>query len=157
MERSKVGMVALALWVVTIAALAALWVTHRVGPRPTASAASALDARGPVPLRYEAREAVLAGMRGMMVSVHGVMLACAKGDTAAIRRAAAQSGAAMALGPGLTEVLPPEFVRLSDVAHRGFDAVAEAAGASKDTVAARMAAVTTTCVTCHATYRLVVE
>jgi hypothetical protein len=156
-ERAKLGTVALALWVVTIAALAALWVTHAVGPRPTPSAASALDARQPVRLRYEAREAVLAGMRGMMASVHGVMQACASGDTAAIRRAAAQSGAAMALGPGLAAVLPPEFVHLADVAHRGFDAVADVAGASKDTVAGRMAAVTTTCVSCHATYRLVVQ
>lgn len=154
MERSKVGTAAIALWVVTIAAAVVVWYTGRLAVRTRHEAASAVDARQPVTLPYEARQAVLTGMRGMMASVHGVMLSCARGDTAGIRRAARQSGMAMALGPGLTARLPEPFVRLADGAHRGFDAVADAAGASKDTVAARMAAVTTTCVSCHAAYRL---
>jgi hypothetical protein len=155
MERSKVGTAAIALWVVTIAAAVVVWYTGRLAVRAQREAASAVDAREPVALPYEAREAVLTGMRGMMASLHGVTLSCARGDTAGIRRAARQSGAAMALGPGLTARLPAGFVSLSETAHRGFDAVADAAGAPRDTVAARMAAVTTTCVSCHAAYRLV--
>jgi hypothetical protein len=157
MERSKIGTAAIALWVVTIAAAAAVWYAGRLAVGAHRAAASAVDARQPVALPYEAREAVLTGMRGMMASVHGVLLSCGRGDTAGIRRAAAQSGAAMAMGPGLTARLPVAFRRLADQAHRGFDAVADAVGAPKDTIAARMAAVTTTCVSCHAAYRLVVE
>jgi hypothetical protein len=157
MERSKMGTIAIALWVVTIAAAAAVWTTGRVGARLRSARASAADVRQPVVLPSDAREAVLSGMRGMMASLHGVMASCAKGDTAGIRRAAAQSGMAMALGPGRTARLPEEFARIAGQAHRGFDAVAEAAGMPKDTVAARMAAVTTTCVTCHAAYRMVTE
>ncbi len=154
MERSKVGTAAIALWIVTIAAAALVWYTGRVAADAHRSAASALDARAPLVLPYEAREAVLSGMRGMMASLHGVMISCARGDTEGIRRAARQSGAAMAAGPGLTARLPAAYLRLSDEAHRRFDAVADAAGAPKDTVAARMARVTTVCVTCHASFRL---
>lgn len=157
MERSKVGTAAIVLWVLTIAAAVAVWYTGRLAVRTKHEAASAVDARQPVALPYEARQAVLTGMRGMMASLHGVMVSCGRGDTAGIRRAASQSGAAMAMGPGLTARLPEAFVRLSEETHRGFDAVADAAGAPKDTVAARMAAVTTTCVSCHAAYRLAGE
>jgi cytochrome c556 len=157
MDKRRFGTIAFALWVVTIAVAAALWTTGRLGARLRDTHASASDVRQPVVLPYDAREAVLSGMREMTASLHGVMVSCAKGDTAGIRRAAAQSGMAMALGPGLTARLPEGFVRLADRAHRGFDAVAEAAGMPKDSVAARMAVVTTTCVTCHAAYRLVTE
>ncbi len=157
MERSKVGTAAIALWVVTIAAAAVVWYTGRVAVGAHRAAASAVDARQPIALPYEAREAILTGMRGMMASVHGVMLSCARGDTAGIDRAARQSGSAMAMGPGLTARLPAGFVRLADAVHRGFDAVADAAGQPKDTVAARLSAVTTGCVSCHASYRLVVQ
>jgi hypothetical protein len=157
MERSRTGTIAIALWVVTVAVVAAVWTTGRVGARLRGAGSTVADVRQPVVLPYDGREAVLSGMRGMMASLHGVMLSCAKGDTAGIRRAAAQSGMAMALGPGLTARLPEEFVRLATEAHRGFDGVADAVGQPKDTIAARMAAVTTTCVTCHAAYRLVTE
>jgi hypothetical protein len=155
MEHSRIATTAIVLWVVIVAAVAAVWTTGRVGARLRSARVSAADIRQPVMLPYDAREAVLGGMRGMMASLHGVMLSCATGDTAGIRRAAAQSGTAMAMGPGLTARLPEEFVRLATEAHRGFDAVAGAVGQPKDTIAARMAAVTTTCVTCHAAYRLV--
>jgi len=155
MHHARIGSAAIALWVVTVAGAAVVWYTGRVAVSAHREAAAALDVREPLALAPEAREAVLAGMRSMMASVHGVMVSCARGDSAGIGRAARQSGAAAALAPALAARLPQGFVRLTAEVRRRFDAVAEAAGAPKDTVAARMAAVTTACVSCHASYRLV--
>ncbi len=112
------------------------------------------DPRTAVALPDHAGDAVLAEMRTMLGSVHEVLRALPSGDSTAVRAAAARSGTAMAVDPELERLLPEEFLRLGLRTHAGFDTLARDAGAPRDTVLARLGAITSQCVTCHATYRI---
>lgn len=114
------------------------------------------DARTAVVLPPEARDAVLSEMRTMLGSLNGILVAATTSDTAAMRRAAATSGLAMAADPTLEKLLPEPFLRLGTSTHMQFDSLASAigAGAPRDTAIARLARLTGNCVSCHALYRL---
>ena len=90
----------------------------------------------------------------MLGSVHDVLRSLSSGDTAAVRMAAERSGTAMAVDPELERLLPEAFLRLGMRAHAGFDTLARDAGAPRDTAIARLSGITSSCVTCHATYRI---
>jgi hypothetical protein len=112
------------------------------------------DPRTAVVLPGHAADAVLAEMRTMLGSVHDVLRALPGGDSAAVREAAARSGVAMAVDPQLEELLPEEFALLGMRTHAEFDTLARHAAAPRDTVLARMSAITAHCVSCHAVYRI---
>ena len=148
MSGSRVALAALALWGATALAGAAVYVNQR-----RAVPASA-DSRTAVALPVHAADAVLAEMRTMLGSVHDVVRGLAAGDTLAMREAAARSGMAMAVDPELEGLLPEEFALAGMRTHAGFDTLALFAGASRDTVLARMGTITAHCVSCHAAYRI---
>jgi cytochrome c556 len=130
------------------------------GCRPTPRAGeSSTPARTPITLPGEAREAVLAEMRVLLGSLNGALEAASRRDTALLRAAAAAAGAATAADPELEALLPGPWLSLALQTHQGFDALASAAehpgGAAPDTVVAQLARITASCVSCHATYRLV--
>jgi cytochrome c556 len=126
--------------------------------RPTSGGGDS-DQRQPIPVPVAASETIRAEMRTMLGSVHRIVKASPAGDTAAMRRAAAQSGMAMAADPALEKLLPEGFLRLGMDTHRQFDELAAAIGTGmpRDSVTARLARVTGNCVSCHETYRLVVR
>lgn len=142
------AMIVLALWT----AANAVW-TVRAATRAPESA----DGRIAVPLPLEARDAVLAEMRLMLNSVQGVLAGAAQSDTAAIQRAAAASGLVMAADPALEQVLPEGFLQYGMATHRAFDSLAANASAGPAAAIEGLAAITGTCVTCHAAYRLEVR
>lgn len=92
----------------------------------------------------------------MLGSLNQLLAAGARGDTAAMRAAAARSGLANAADPALEQLLPKEFLHLGMSTHRQFDELAAAVqqGISADSVLARLGTLTSNCVACHATYRL---
>jgi len=117
------------------------------------------DTRTAIVLPAAGRDAVLAEMRAMLVSVNGVLSAATHSDTAAIRQAAAASGMAMAADPTFEKYLPPEFLKLGLNTHQQWDSLAAASRgpAARDTAIARLARLTSNCDGCHATYRLSVR
>jgi len=116
--------------------------------------AASLDSRTPVQLTAEQRNAVLVEMRTMLASVSGVVGATARSDSAGIRSAALASGTAAAADPALEKLLPEAWLQMATRTHAGFDSLAAAAAKGCDTVVARLAALSTNCVSCHAMYRL---
>lgn len=124
--------------------------------RPPAPEPSAGDTRQAIALPPEARNAVLSEMRTMLGSLNGILTGLATHDTAAIHRAAAASGLAMAADPALEKLLPDQFLTWGVQTHRQFDDLAAAAASdiTPDSVLARLSRITQLCVSCHATYRL---
>lgn len=117
------------------------------------------DDRQALVLPEQARTMVLREMRHMLEALHGVLNGAVTMEREAMAEAALSGGTRIAVDrdPAIVERLPEEFVRLGASTHRDFDALAEAirAGASRDSVLARMGAVTAKCVSCHAGYRIV--
>lgn len=148
MSGNRLALAALALWGATALAATAVYVNQR------RALPAAADARTAVVLPSHAADAVLAEMRTMLGSVHDILRAIAVGDSGLVQEAAARSGTAMALDPGLEPLLPEEFLQLGLRAHAGFDTVARHAGAPRDTLVARLGEITAHCVACHATYRV---
>ncbi len=92
----------------------------------------------------------------MLESLSWIMQGLVAGDLAMAQRAARASGAALTLDPNLEKKLPPPFLQLVQRTHKRFDGLADAikTGATRDAVLRRLAAITASCVSCHATYRL---
>jgi cytochrome c556 len=102
------------------------------------------------------REAILLEMRTMLQGVSDILHALVDNDLAKAEKAARASGMASAIDASFEKKLPTQFFQLGMRTHKRFDAVADAvkAGATRDTIMRRLAAVTASCVTCHATFRL---
>lgn len=124
--------------------------------QPTPSMHGSADTRELVALPVDGYDAVLAEMRVLLGSVNGVLGGLVTGDTAAMRAAAAASGTAEAADPVLAVLLPDGWKWLAERTHAGFDSLAVVLGGTvaRDTVIAKLAAVTPHCVSCHASYRL---
>lgn len=117
------------------------------------------DARETIVLPEQARRTVLHEMRQMLEALHGVLAASAEMDRERMAEEALSGGTRIAVDtdPAVAQRLPEEFIRLGTGTHRGFDDLAEAirAGASRDSVLARLGTLTSKCVACHASYRVV--
>lgn len=153
----RVAVAVLALWsVVNIALTVRLAVRGVDSAATNASAVTAVsaDGRTPIQLPIKERDAVLAEMRMMLGSVHGVIDGAARSDTSAIRVAAAASGMAMAADPALEHMLPKAFLQLGMATHGAFDSLAANASGGPSVAIKRLAGLTSTCVACHAAYRL---
>ena len=148
----RTAMIVLALWT----AANTVWTVRAVtrAPETATVTTESADGRTAVPLPIEARDAVLAEMRLMLSSVQGVLAGAAQSDTAAIQRAAAASGLVMAADPTLEKILPGGFLQYGMATHRAFDSLAANASAGPAAAIEGLAAITETCVTCHAAYRL---
>ncbi len=126
------------------------------GDVPSRGAQQGADTRERVRLIPAERDKILAEMRTMLESLSWIMQGLVAGDLAMAQRAARASGAALTLDPNLEKKLPPPFLQLVQRTHKRFDGLADAikTGATRDAVLRRLAAITASCVSCHATYRL---
>ncbi len=147
---SRLAILALALWIVTMAAAAHFFVYGTTVP--------ASDGRQAVLLTASERDAVLAEMRAMLEAVAGITGALALGDNAAVARSAKPVGMAATNGesPTVLAKLPLDMKTAGLNAHRGFDAIAGAAkdGATREALLGMLADQLTVCTSCHALYRL---
>jgi hypothetical protein len=116
------------------------------------------DTRQRLALPAAARDKVLAEMRLMLESIHGILRGVEARDPAAIEAAARPSGLAMAadMDPAMVQRLPAAFRELGMRTHRGFDELAERmrAGGTPDDAVRALGVITGNCVACHAVYRL---
>lgn len=121
------------------------------------SAATSTDTRTPIALPADAAEAVRSEMRTMLGSLHTLLASVPTGDTATMRRAARASGMSAAADTALEHLLPETFFTIGTGTHMQFDSLATAlaAGLPRDSVIGRLGRLTSNCVSCHATYRLV--
>jgi len=146
----KLGQVAILLWALTIGVAAVYFLrgtTHE-----------GIDQRRVVQLSPQEKDMVLGEMRQILVAVHGVLTGLSANDMPAVAKAAKSAGMSMAAdgSPELLAKLPIEFKALGLGLHRDFDQLSTDVdgGLGKDQVVARMAQITTKCVSCHAAYRL---
>jgi hypothetical protein len=150
MSTRILSVVAIGLWVVSAAVAAVFFVR---GQTRLAS-----DGRTAVLLAPDERDLVLSEMRGLLASVQGIVEALNAGDMKRVGEAARDSGMAAAadVNPALMAKLPLEFKELGFGMHRRFDELAAAAdsGASREQVLGSLSAQLSTCVGCHAGYRL---
>ncbi len=150
MSARVVAVVALGLWVITIAVGAFFFIRGRTVPLA--------DGRSEILLAPGERELVLKEMRGMLTSVQGVVGALRERDMKKVADAARTSGmAAMVdVSPQLMAKLPLDFKALGVSVHQSFDQLAAAAGKgiSSDDVLGRLSVQLSACVACHSRYRL---
>ena len=144
------SVVAIALWLVTIAGAAFFFVR---GQTRVAS-----DGRTAVLLASNERNLVLTEMRGMLAAVQGVVDGVNAGNMKQVAQAARASGMAAAadVDPALMAKLPLAFKELGFSVHKRFDEIATEtdAGASGEQVLASLSTQLSACVACHASYRI---
>lgn len=126
------------------------------GEQPPGAGRPGLDGRKQLDVPSDMQEAIRLEMRTMLGSLNDLLTASARGDTAAMRSAAARSGLATAVDPALEKLLPEEFLRMGMSTHRQFDELGTAVqkGVAAESVLAGLGRLTSNCVACHATYRL---
>jgi hypothetical protein len=145
------AVLAIGLWVVTIAVLGAMFVRGNTAPAP--------DGRTAIILTPAERDVVLAEMRGMLTAVRDVADGLAGNRRADVVRAAGDAGgAATHRAPvALLAKLPLEFKRMGMSLHAGFDELAAAAAAEQGeatgALLGRLTGQLNQCVACHQIYR----
>lgn len=150
MKSRTLSLIAIALWAATVVVVVTLFVRGQTTP--------STDGRKAIVLTAQEHDLVLMEMRGMLQSVQGVVNGLAGNDMAAVAKAARASGMAAAADttPALMAKLPLEFKQLGLSVHQGWDGMAQLAehGASADEILTRLDAQLSSCVGCHAGYRL---
>ncbi len=151
------------LCVVTLAALLLLTGCGPASKAPPTETGVSIDPRTPVALPPEAQQAVLHEMRQLLGAVGGGLAAAVTGDTLALLGALAPGGSAAAADPALEALLPAGWKVMAERVHGEFDSLATAVRrahghqALKDTVLARLAQLSSGCMSCHETYRITVQ
>lgn len=148
--RSKLALLAIGLWLFTIAVLGYFFV------RGWTSESS--DRRIAIHLAPAERDLVLGEMRQMLHSVHQFVTGLSAGDRKIMEQAARASGTEKAAdaNPAIMAKLPVEFRRQGMSVHGDFDALAVhvANGADQATLLREFTGITARCVGCHTSYRL---
>lgn len=146
----KIAFAAIALWIVTIAVLAVVFI------RGNGHMGS--DGRTVIRLHPAERDFVLAEMRGMLIAVKDISAALAMVDDDAAAKAARAAGGDSVGGVpvSLMTKLPVEFKHAGMTMHAGFDDFAAAAsrGESQRELTAKLSNLLGNCVACHQTYRI---
>lgn len=127
--------------------------------RTDASPETQSDLRTAIVVPEAGRDMVRREMRQMLSALQGVLVATTNEDLTGVAEAAREGGIAIAVDtdPAVASRLPDEFERLGVATHEAFDDLASAvdAGAPRDSVLERLGRLTSNCVSCHETYRLV--
>ncbi len=150
MSTRMLSVVAIALWLVTIAIAAFFFVRGQTLLAP--------DGPTTVLLAPDERNLVLTEMRGMLRAVQGVVDGVSAGDTKRVAQAARASGMATAadVNPSLMAKLPLDFKELGLSVHKRFDEISTEAdsGVSREQVLASLSPQLSACVACHTVYRI---
>lgn len=148
--KNRLSIIAIVLWLATLAGAAVLFVRGRTAPAP--------DGRTAILLPRADRDLVLAEMRNLLEAVQKVTMAIAAADRAEIAAAARTGGLGAAKGVPLDLMarLPLGFKQAGMAMHGGFDEIATAAdhGESFKDLNSRLGDQIGLCVGCHQTYRI---
>lgn len=150
MKLSKLALIALLLWVITIAVFA--WFFIR------GNTTAGTDGRTAIVLQAGERDFVLSEMRGLLGATQGIIEAVNQGDMQRViksSRAAGMAGTAE-VNPALMAKLPIGFKTLGIGVHRDMDEIAKAAerGAPGPEIMKMLSNTLTKCVACHSAWQL---
>lgn len=150
MSTRMLSVIAITLWLVTIAVAGFFFVRGQTRVAP--------DGRTAILLAPGERNLVLTEMRGMLATVQAMVDGVKAGDLKQVAQAARASGMAAAadVNPALMAKLPLEFKELGLSVHKRFDEIAAEAdsGASREQMLASLSTQLSACVACHASYRI---
>jgi hypothetical protein len=150
MKTNKIALIAIGLWLITIAAFAWFFVYGNTVP--------GTDNRTAVVLRADERQLILQEMRGLLSATHNILDGINQGDMARVASMARSAGMAAAadVNPTLMAKLPLQFKSLGMSVHRDMDEIAGAAetGRSAPEILRMLTATTSKCVACHAAWQL---
>ncbi|HLP99104.1 MAG TPA: hypothetical protein VK149_11720 [Sideroxyarcus sp.] len=150
MKISKLALIAILLWLFTIAVAAWFFVRGNT--------AQGSDGRTAIVLQAHERDLVLAEMRGLLVSSHDILDGLNKGDLKQVAQAARAGGMGSAadLDPGLMAKLPISFKQLGMGVHHKMDEIAKAAenGKPAPEITTMLTETMASCIACHASWQL---
>ena len=153
MKSNKIALIAILLWVATMAAFVWFFIRgHTV---------AGTDNRTAVVLGAGERELILREMRGMLSATHGILEGINQGNMQQVAQASRSAGTAAAadVNPTLMIKLPLPLKTLGMSVHHDMDDLAKAAESGRP-VAELQQMLTSTlskCVACHATWQLKTE
>jgi len=150
---SKLAIAAITLWVLTIVVFGYKFVTG--------STELAEDNRQAITITPSEKIVVLGEMRGMLLTVQGILEGLEDNNMDAVSQAALASGTEHMVDtdPRLMLKLPLAFKKLGVGSHTYFDEISAKAksGTSKETIIKMLNTQLKSCVACHATYQLKTE
>lgn len=150
MKTTRLVIVALLVWVVTIGVFGWFFVRGNTMTR--------VDGRTAVVLQAGERDIVLSEMRGMLAATQGIIEGVNQNDMQRIIKAASAAGmgAAADVNPALMAKLPLGFKTLGMSVHHDMDDIAKAAAGGTPTPAIlkMMSSTLNKCVSCHAAWQL---
>lgn len=150
MKFSKPALVALVLWVATIATFALFFVRGNTAP--------GTDNRTAVILAPAERDLILREMRGFLAGVHDILDGLNRNDLKQVAQAARGIGmqSAVDVNPALMAKLPLQLKQLGMSVHHDMDDLADAAQAGKPAaeLQSRLTNTLAKCVACHSAWQL---
>ncbi len=153
MKTSKLALIALLLWVATIAVFA--WFFIR------GNTTAGTDGRTVIVLQPGERDFVMTEMRGLLAATQEIMEGVNQGDTQRIIKAARGAGMAGAadVNPALMMKLPVGFKKLAMGMHGDMDEIANAGESGKPVpeLLKMTSSALTKCVACHAVWQIKAE
>jgi hypothetical protein len=153
MMTNRLALLAIVLWVATVAVFAWFFV------RGTTTAGT--DGRTAVVLALAERNLILGEMRGLLSASQQVVQGIQQGDMKLVAKAARSAGMASAVdvNPALMAKLPVAFKSLGMNVHHDMDDLALAAesGKSQAELLGMLSATMAKCVGCHAAWQLKAE
>lgn len=150
MFNSRIGLIAVILWVVTAGVFSWFFVhgNTEVGS----------DGRNAVVLEAGERSLILGEMRGLLVATQGVVQGIQQNDMKHVAQSARAVGMASAVdvNPALMAKLPLEFKSLGMSVHHDMDDLAVAAESGKPApeLLGMLSTTMSKCVACHAAWQL---
>ncbi len=150
MKSNKIAMIAILLWVITLAVFAWFFVrgTTVVGT----------DNRTAVVLKADERNLILQEMRGLLAATHGILEGITQEDRDQIIQSARSAGMASAAdaNPALMAKLPLPFKTLGMSVHQDMDELTQVAESGQATPALlkMLTGTLAKCVACHAAWQL---
>lgn len=150
MKSNKVALIAILLWVATIAVFA--WFFIR------GNTVAGSDNRTAVVLGAGERNLILSEMRGLLAGTHDILDGINHNDPKQIAQAARSigMGSAADVNPALMAKLPMPFKQLGMSVHHDMDDLAQAAesGKSMPELQSMLTNTVAKCVACHAAWQL---
>jgi len=150
MKSNKIALVAILLWVMTVAVFA--WFFIR------GNTVAGTDNRTVVVLGAGERNLILGEMRGLLSGVHDILDGINRNDMQKIAQAARAVGMASAVdvNPALLTKLPVSFKQLGMSVHRNMDDLALAAesGKSASELQIMLTETMSKCVACHSAWQI---
>lgn len=152
MKSSKIAIIAILLWVVTIAVFAWFFIRGNIAP--------GIDGRTAVVLKTDERDLVLREMRGLLSATQGIMEGIVQGDMKQVIQSSRSAGMAAAakvdVPLALMAKLPLPFKALGMSVHQSMDEIAKAAESGKPApeLLKMLSGTVSKCVACHAGWQL---